>query len=85
MSKRKPLRTHLLAEYSSSRLKTACGMSAVPQNWGTQAFAPPSSTSIYEGTVPGSVGVGIVVAPVLSFEPDRAPGGLCVTCQSKYG
>ena len=83
MARRRPLRTHLLSQHSRFELRTACGMTAVPQV-NQQFFEPCEHTTRWEGVVPASVGVGIVVASSLGFDYTRAPGGLCNSCEQRY-
>jgi len=83
MARRRPLRTHLLAEFGNHQLKTACGMTAIPQDFGT-SFPKPEHATRWEGKVPLSLGVGIVVASSRGFHYMAAPGGLCGGCEQRY-
>lgn len=84
MARRRPLRTHLLAEHAGNRLVTACGMTAVPNDFGTSFPKSCQHTTRWEGRVPNSLGVGIVVASSLGFHHMAAPGGLCGSCEQRY-
>lgn len=76
----RPLKTHLALQISPGRMRTACGLEGVPP----QGHTFSTQGGRHEGTVPGSVGRGVVAVNEPEFHHRNAPGGLCGGCEIKW-